>query len=88
MPVRSPPPGRSLRQSVLTDLSPADISMLLCLAENIQGDDITLQSLDADLFEVVTDGYGYQRLLPDFMGINEAILRFQSGDIAGLEGIN
>nr|MBN1228718.1 LCP family protein [Anaerolineae bacterium] len=71
---------RSLRQSVLTDLSPADISMLLCLADYLQGDDISLLDLDPALFETVIDGYGYQRLIPDSQGITGAIIRFQSGE--------
>jgi LCP family protein required for cell wall assembly len=69
----------ALRNAVVTDFSPAEIGMLLCLARRLDGEQIVMQDLDPALYTAITDEYGYERLLPDTDAIRAALARFNAG---------
>jgi LCP family protein required for cell wall assembly len=65
--------------SVATDLSPADINALLCLAREIDPDSITFVDMDSALFTSVIDEFGFERLIPDQPVIRDLAARFAAG---------
>jgi len=75
--------AQSMRTSVLTDLSPADISMLVCLARQMNSSDIINYTLDESSFTPIVDQFGFQAFLPDFEAIISYLAKFQAGDLPG-----
>lgn len=75
--------AQSMRTSVLTDLSPADISILVCLARQMESSDITNYALDESSFTPIEDQFGFQAFLPDFEAIISYLSDFQAGNLPG-----
>jgi LCP family protein required for cell wall assembly len=73
-----------MRQSVATDLSPSDLSSLLCIMEKTGAEKTVAVTIDKPLVLPVTDEYGYERLLPDQRAIRSFIRSFDSGDVQAL----
>lgn len=73
--------AQSMRDSVLTDLSPSEISMLLCIGRKMDADDIHVIDLDGSMYTSSTDQYGHQRLLPDRQAITAFLRAFRSGNL-------
>ncbi|MBN1313424.1 MAG: LCP family protein [Anaerolineae bacterium] len=70
----------SLRDSVLTDLSPAEFSPLMCLGRQIDSDDIETITIEGDMVVSVTDHYGHERLLPNSEAIRRFVHAFNRGE--------
>lgn len=77
----------SVQTMALTDLRPADISMLACLAEQMESDSIRIENLDSQLFTSQTDAFNHEILLPDYAGIQAAVQRFNAGLLVEDTGI-
>ena len=73
--------AQSMRTSVLTDLSPAHISMLVCLAREMDGSDIVNLTLPESSFTPIRDQFGYQAFLPDFETITAYLADFELGNL-------
>jgi anionic cell wall polymer biosynthesis LytR-Cps2A-Psr (LCP) family protein len=71
--------AQSMRSSVLTDLSPADISTLVCLTRELDSSDIEVTALPEDSFTTVEDQLGYQVFLPDFELMTAYLAAFEAG---------
>ncbi len=72
---------RSMQESVLTDLSPAEINMLVCIGRAIDSDHIRTLTIDPTLMTSIIDEYGYERLQPDFEGIRRFVQTFNAGEV-------
>jgi LCP family protein required for cell wall assembly len=72
----------SMKDSVVTDLSPADISSLVCIAQQTEPGKMVLAKIDKPLVLSVIDSYGYERLLPSPDRIRDFIKAFDAGDQA------
>jgi len=71
-----------LQDSVLTDLSPADVSTLMCIGRQIDSDDIEAITIEGEMVVSMTDQYGYERLLPDSDAIRRLVLAFTEGQLS------
>jgi LCP family protein required for cell wall assembly len=70
---------QSARASILTDLSPSEISMLTCLAEQIEPDAIQVMNIDATMTTSVIDPWGHEMLIPDYPAIAGLVRAFDAG---------
>lgn len=70
-----------MRGSVATNLSPSEISSLLCIADKIPPDRTSTVKIDKPLVLSVTDSYGYERLLPDQDAVRAFVRAFDAGDL-------
>lgn len=66
--------AQSMRGAVLTDLSPSDISTLVCLGQRLGAEAIQTMNIDNNMFTSQTDARGHEILIPDY----QAIGRFTS----------
>jgi anionic cell wall polymer biosynthesis LytR-Cps2A-Psr (LCP) family protein len=73
--------AQSMRASVLTDLSPAHISTLVCLARQMDSSDITNLTLEESSFASIKDQFGFQAFLPDFEAITAYLADFEAGNL-------
>jgi anionic cell wall polymer biosynthesis LytR-Cps2A-Psr (LCP) family protein len=71
---------QSMRASVLTDLSPSEISMLMCIGEQIQPDAIQVMSIDSSMTTPLVDTWGHEVLMPSYDAIDELVQAFIDGD--------
>jgi LCP family protein required for cell wall assembly len=72
---------RALTGMALTDLSPSDLSTLLCIAQRIPSENIRTVDLSSTLYVTELDDLGYERLLPDYEGIADFVRHFQAGEV-------
>lgn len=72
----------SLQDSVLTDLSPSEISSLMCLGRQLETEDIRTVTIEGDMVTSAVDQYGYERLLPNSEAIRRLVRDFNSGRLA------
>jgi len=70
-----------LRGSLLTDLSPAEINMLVCVAHRLEEGGLRTITLDPTLMTSLVDEYGYERLLPDREAIARFVAAFNAGQV-------
>jgi LCP family protein required for cell wall assembly len=70
---------QSMRASILTDLSPSEISMLMCIGERIGPGAIRVMSIDATMVTSVIDPWGHEVLMPDYQAIAELTQAFNAG---------
>ena len=77
----------TLRQSTRTDLSPAELVTLTCVARQLDDTNTKTITLSGKTTLIVQDSYGFERLMPDDALIRSAVKAFQSGDITLLEQI-
>jgi LCP family protein required for cell wall assembly len=76
---------QSMRRSVLTDLSPADISSLMCLSRNINTDDIQTVPYDISTFEEIVSRGGNEILAPNYETTTEFFDEFENGLLSPVE---
>ncbi|MBN1428787.1 MAG: LCP family protein [Anaerolineae bacterium] len=69
----------SLQGSARTDLSPAEVSALMCLGRHIGSDDIRTLTIEGEMVISVIDEYGHERLLPNSEAIRRFVLAFSTG---------
>jgi LCP family protein required for cell wall assembly len=74
--------ARSLAQNVLTDLTPAEISTLVCIGPKIDLEDIDLVYFDESMYEYQIDAYGEEILTPRYQAIEPFIEDFKKGETA------
>jgi len=73
--------ARSLQAAILTDLRPREVSALVCLGQRLDGSNIALLEMDPALFTRYIDVYGYERLAPDYVGIDAYLDAFYDGSL-------
>lgn len=73
-----------LRGSVSMDLSPAEISSLVCIGQHLGQDQVSIVKIDKPMVLSVTDEFGHERLLPDPEAIRRFVHAFDAGDLASL----
>jgi LCP family protein required for cell wall assembly len=78
---RIPALVEQVRGSIATDLSPAELSALVCVAQQVPPDDMSIVRIDKPLVLSVTDEFGHERLLPDQDGIRDFVRAFNAGDV-------
>jgi len=76
---RLPQLARSLHQSVLTDLSAADLTTLLCLGRQLDGSDIVFIDLPPDLYDAQIDVSGRELFRPYYSQVRNYIEGFNGG---------
>lgn len=69
----------SLQSSVLTDLSPSEISSLTCLGRLVEAGDIQAVTIAGEMVVSAVDEYGYERLLPNSEAVRQLVRDFNSG---------
>jgi LCP family protein required for cell wall assembly len=77
----------TLRQATRTDLSAAELTMLVCVARQLDDASTRTITLSGRTSLIVRDSYGFERLMPDDALIRSAVRAFQAGDITLLEQI-
>jgi LCP family protein required for cell wall assembly len=75
---------RSMSAVVLTDLSPSDVSNLLCIMQRIEPDYIQSISLEKTMYSSEIDQNGYEYLRPDMDAISDYIAAFEAGELSAL----
>jgi LCP family protein required for cell wall assembly len=71
---------RLMQDSFLTDLSPHEISALLCLGQRMSSEDIQTVTIPPDLYTVEDYEDGFQVLLPHTQDLITYFARFQAGE--------
>jgi LCP family protein required for cell wall assembly len=74
--------ARSLAENVLTDLTPSEISTLVCIGPKIDLEDIDLVYFDDSMYEYQIDAYGEEILTPRYKVIEPFIEDFKKGETA------
>jgi LCP family protein required for cell wall assembly len=69
-----------LQTTSQTDLSPAQVSALLCLKRMLKTDDIHSISINPNALLSVMDEFGYERLLADTQAVRGLVRTFQAGE--------
>jgi LCP family protein required for cell wall assembly len=72
----------ALQTSILTDLSPSEISSLVCLGRQVEAGDIQTVTIEGDRVIPAVDKYGHERLLPNSEAIRQLVRDFNSGRLA------
>jgi LCP family protein required for cell wall assembly len=75
---------RSISALALTDLSPSDISTLLCIAQRVETEHIRSVTLDQSMYSSEIDQNGYEYLRPDTEAIRVYIEDFEEGRLSAL----
>ncbi|MBN1122549.1 MAG: LCP family protein [Anaerolineae bacterium] len=75
---------RSISALMLTDLSPSDISNLLCIMQRVEPDYIQSISLEKTMYSSEIDQNGYEYLRPDIDAISVYIVDFEAGELSAL----
>ncbi len=75
---------RSISVLALTDLSPSDISNLLCIMQRVEPDYIQSISLEKTMYSSEIDQNGYEYLRPDMEAIRAYIADFEAGKLSAL----
>ena len=70
-----------LNATALTDLSPSQLSALLCVAQSMDRSNLIMRTINDKFYVSVTDAFGYERLLPDSSAIFQLSRDFMTGDV-------
>jgi len=63
----------------VTDMSPAEISALMCLAKRIKPASVNTITIDGGLTHPFVDAWGHEILEPDFDAIRSMVANFNAG---------
>jgi LCP family protein required for cell wall assembly len=74
--------ARSLAENVLTDLTPSEISTLVCVGPKIEIENIDLVYFDDTMYEYQIDAYGEEILTPRYQAIEPFVEDFKKGETA------
>ncbi len=68
-----------LRADTFSDLTPAEIAMLLCLSRSVSPDQLSFQAMDEALYTRERDAFGQEILIPDKTGITAWLDSYLTG---------
>jgi LCP family protein required for cell wall assembly len=71
----------TMQGSMLTDMSPAQISTLLCIGQHLGPDDIHLTKIDYSMTTREITAWDFEVLLPDYEAITQFVQEFNAGTL-------
>jgi LCP family protein required for cell wall assembly len=71
----------AIQDRVLTDMSPSQLSAVVCIGQRLEAEQIQMASIDYSMTTSATTAWGYEVLWPDYDAILPFIERFNAGRV-------